>query len=130
MIDSRKLKSVNQWFNKENAKLQRLKDKQGDKKGTTNRQKTLVDKRNRQVNDYMNKTAKMIMDYCITHDIGTLVIDCNETFRRNSDMGKKKKQNFVNILYGKLRFKLEYLCERNGMIFVKQEESYTSKASF
>ena len=34
------------------------------------------------------------------------------------------------IPYGKLREKLEYLCELNGIVFVKQEESYTSKASF
>ncbi len=29
-----------------------------------------------------------------------------------------------------LRSKLEYLCELNGIVFVKQEESYTSKSSF
>ncbi|SDL95422.1 Putative transposase DNA-binding domain-containing protein, partial [Kandleria vitulina] len=32
--------------------------------------------------------------------------------------------------YGQLRSKLEYLCKMNGIIFVKQEESYTSKSSF
>ena len=36
----------------------------------------------------------------------------------------------VNIPYGQLRGKLEYLCELNGIVFVKQEESYTSKSSF
>jgi len=82
MIDGRKLKSVNQWFNKENAKLQRVKDKQGDKKRTTNRQKTLADKRNRQINDYMSKTVKMIINYCTAHDIGTLVVGCNETLKK------------------------------------------------
>ena len=130
IIDGRKLKAVNQWFNKENARLQGIKDRQGDKRRTTNRQKILADKRNRQVNDYMSKTARKIIDYCIAHDIGTLVIGYNETFQRNSDMNKRNNQNFVNIPYGKLRSKLEYLCELNGVVFVKQEESYTSKASF
>ncbi|HCA56257.1 MAG TPA: transposase, partial [Ruminococcaceae bacterium] len=130
IIDGRKLKSVNQWFNKENARLQSIKDRQGDKRRTTNRQKILADKRNRQVNDYMSKTARKIIDYCISHDIGTLVIGYNETFQRDSDMNKRNNQNFVNIPYGKLRSKLEYLCELNGIVFVKQEESYTSKASF
>ena len=130
IIDGRKLKSVNQWFNKENARLQGIKDRQGGKRRTTNRQKILADKRNRQVNDYMSKTARKIIDYCIAHDIGTLVIGYNETFQRNSDMNKRNNQNFVNIPYGKLRSKLEYLCELNGIVFVKQEESYTSKASF
>ncbi|MDE6781085.1 MAG: transposase, partial [Ruminococcus sp.] len=130
IIDGKRLKSVNQWFNKENARLQSIKDKQGDKKRTINRQKILADKRNRQVNDYMSKTAKMIINYCIRHDIGTLVIGYNETFQRNSDIGKQNNQNFVNIPYGKLRSKLKYLCELNSIVFVKQEESYTSKASF
>ena len=130
IIDGRKLKSVNQWFNKENARLQGIKDRQGDKRRTTNRQKILADKRNRQVNDYMSKTAKKIINYCIAHNIGTLVVGYNETFQRNTDIGRQNNQNFVNIPYGKLRSKLEYLCELNGIAFVKQEESYTSKASF
>ena len=45
-------------------------------------------------------------------------------------MGSRNNQSFVNIPYGQLRSKFEYLCELNGIRFVKQEESYTSKASF
>ena len=130
IIDGRRLKSVNQWFNKENSRLQRIKDRQGNKRRTTNRQKILADKKNRQVNDYMNKTAKKIINYCITNNIGTLVVGYNETFQRNTDIGRQNNQNFVNIPCGKLRSKLEYLCELTGIAFVKQEESYTSKASF
>lgn len=130
IIDGRKLKSINQWFNKENARLQGIKDRQGDKRKTTNRQKVLADKRNRQINDYMSKTAKKIIDYCIAHDIGKLITGYNETFQRNPDMNRRNNQNFVNIPYGRLLSKLEYLCELNDIVFVKQEESYTSKASF
>ncbi len=45
-------------------------------------------------------------------------------------MGKQNNQNFVNIPFGKLREKLEYLCKLYGMNYVEQEEGYTSKASF
>jgi IS605 OrfB family transposase len=130
IIDGRRLKSINQWYNKENSRLQSIKDKQGNTRKTTYRQKCLTDKRNRQVNDYMSKAAKKIVDYCIIHDIGTLIIGYNETFQRSSDMSKANNQNFVNIPYGKLRSKLEYLCTLNNIAFTKQEESYTSKASF
>ena len=130
IIDGRRLKSINQWFNKENARLQSIKDKQHFGKKTTNRQKTIARDRNNKVNDYMNKTARKVIDYCITNDIGTLVVGYNETFQHGSNIGKKNNQNFVNISYGQLRNKLEYLCELNNIIFVKQEESYTSKASF
>lgn len=130
IIDGRRLKSINQWFNKENARLQSIKDKQHFGKKTTNRQKAIARDRNNKVNDYMNKAARKIIDYCIVNDIGTLVVGYNETFQRTSHIGRRNNQNFVNIPYGKLRDKLEYLCRLNGIVFVKQEESYTSKASF
>ena len=130
IIDGRKLKSINQWFNKENARLQSIKDKQHFGRKTTNRQKAIARDRNNKVNDYMNKAARKVIDYCINNDIGTLVVGYNETFQRNTDMGKRNNQTFINIPYGQLRDKLAYLCELNDIAFVKQEESYTSKASF
>lgn len=54
----------------------------------------------------------------------------NETFQRSPKLGKKNNQNFLFIPYGKLREKLEYLCELNSITFIRQEESYTSRASF
>lgn len=130
IVDGRRLKSINQWFNKKNARLQSIKDKQHYGKKSTNRQKAISRDRNNKVNDYMSKTARKVIDFCIAHDIGTLIVGYNETFQQNSNIGKTNNQNFVNIPYGRLYDKLEYLCELNGMTFVKQEESYTSKASF
>ena len=51
----------------------------------------------------MNKTARKIIDYCITNDIGTLVAGYNKTFQHSSDIGKVNNQNFVNSLYGQLQ---------------------------
>ena len=130
IIDGKRLKSINQWFNKKNARLQSIKDKQHFSKVTTNRQKDIARDRNNKVNDYMNKAARIIINYCIENDIGTLVVGYNETFQRESRLGKNNNQNFVNIPFGRLLKKFEYLCELNGIVFVKQEESYTSKSSF
>jgi IS605 OrfB family transposase len=131
IIDGRRLKSINQWYNKYNAYLQSIKDKQQfPEKKSTHRQKTIARNRNNRVNDYMNKAARIIIDYCIEHDTGTLICGYNETFQWGSAIGKRNDQNFVNIPFGRLRDKLSYLCELNGITFVKQEESYTSKASF
>ena len=130
IIDGRKLKSINQWFNKENARLQSIKDKQHYGKKSTNRQKAIARDRNNKVNDYMNKAARKVINYCIANDIGNLIVGYNETFQRSSHIGNRNNQNFVNIPYGQLRSKLEYLCKLNGIVFVKQEESYTSKSSF
>jgi len=130
IIDGKRLKSINQWFNKENARLQSIKDKQHFSRKPTNRQKAVARNRNNKVNDYMNKTARRVIDYCTINNIGTLVVGYNETFQHNSHIGKQNNQNFVNIPYGQLRNKLEYLCKLNDIVFVKQEESYTSKSSF
>lgn len=126
----KKLKSINQWFNKYNAKLQSIKDKQGYGKTLTMKQKYIWNKRNNRVNDYLSKSARIIINYCLENNIGTLVCGYNNDFQRNSDIGKKNNQNFVNIPFSKLQSKLEYLCEFYGIKYVDQEESYTSKASF
>lgn len=130
IIDGRRLKSINQWYNKENARLQSIKDKQKFGKKCTNRQNELIKKRNNRVNDYMSKTARIIINYCLSHNIGTLVCGYNVTFQQNSNLGKVTNQNFVNIPFGKLRDKLQYLSKLYGISYVEQEESYTSKASF
>lgn len=44
-------------------------------------------------------------------------------------MGQRNKQNFVQIPHGQLRNQLGNPCERYGICYVEQEESYTSKAS-
>ena len=129
IIDGRKLKSINQYYNKINAKLQSIKDKQKIER-TTLRQKRIARKRNNRINDYLSKAAREIVNYCLNNDIGKLVLGYNEDFQRNSNIGSINNQNFVNIPYGKLRDKLIYLCKLYGIEFKLQEESYTSKASF
>ena len=130
IIDGRRLKSVNQWFNKENARLQSIKDKQRLGKKPANRQKAIARDRSNKVNDYINKAARRIVDYCIANDIGILVLGYNETFQEKPRTGRRNNQNFVNIPFGRLKDRLACLCEQNSIVFVKQEESYTSKASF
>ena len=129
IIDGRKLKSINQYYNKINAKLQSIKDKQKIERITL-RQKRITRKRNNRINDYLSKAARTIVNYCLNNDIGKLVLGYNEDFQRNSNIGSINNQNFVNIPYGKLRDKLIYLCKLYGIGFKLQEESYTSKASF
>ena len=129
IIDGRKLKSINQYYNKTNAKLQSIKDKQKIER-TTLRQKRIARKRNNRINDYLSKAARIIVNYCLNNDIGQIVLGYNEDFQRKSNIGSVNNQNFVNIPYGKLRDKLIYLCKLYGIEFKLQEESYTSKASF
>lgn len=130
IIDGRRLKSINQWYNKQNAKLASIKDKQKYGKSPTNRQRTIARKRNRRVNDYISKACRIVINYCLRNEIGTLVCGHNVTFQRNTNLGKVNNQTFVNIPFGKIREKLQYMCRLYGLEYVEQEESYTSKASF
>lgn len=128
IIDGRRLKSINQWYNKRNAFLQSIKDLQGIK-GLTNRQAGLLDKRNHQVSDYLNKSARYIVDWCEAHQVSKIVVGYNPDLKQSVNMGKRNNQNFTQIPIFTLKRKLESLCERYGIEVVEQEESYTSKAS-
>lgn len=130
ILDGRKLKSYNQWYNKENARLQSIKDKQKLDKSLTKRQASLLRKRENRIRDYLGKTAKTIINYCLEHNIGNLVFGKNKGFQQKSNMGKVNNQTFVQMPFYKLQQKLEYQCEIYGIDMIEQEESYTSKASF
>ena len=129
IVDGRKLKSINQFFNKQNAKLRSIKDKQNIKK-QTKQQYLISRKRKNRVDDYINKTCRYIINYCLSNDIGTLVIGYNQSFQCKANLGKRNNQIFTQLPFGKVREKLEYLCKRYNINYVLQEESYTSKASF
>ncbi len=128
IIDGRWLKSKNQWFNKRRAKLVHHKDKQGIKH-LTKQEALLSYRRKNQVNDYLNKAARYIINFCTSRKIGTIIVGYNPTLKQSTNMGKRNNQNFVQIPIFTLRDKLESLCERYGLNYVEQEESYTSKAS-
>ena len=127
IMDGRKLKSINQYWNKQKAHYQSIADKQGIKK--THRLYRLARKRNNRIQDYIRKTARYIINYCIDHQIGTVVCGYNPDFTRSMNLGKKVNQQFTQISFGNLREAMQNLCERYGIKYIEQEESYTSKAS-
>ena len=129
IVDGKKLKSINQFFNKQNAKLQSIKDKQNIKR-QTKQQYLISHKRKNRADDYINKTCRYVINYCLSNDIGTLVIGYNQSFQNKTNLGKKNNQIFTQLPFGKIREKLEYLCKRYSINYILQEESYTSKASF
>ena len=127
IMDGRKLKSINQYWNKQKAYYQGIADKQRQKK--THRLNSLARKRNNRTQDYIRKVARYIINYCIEHHIGTVVCGYNGDFKRSMNLGKITNQQFTQISFGSLRETLEGLCGRYGMRYIGQEESYTSKAS-
>ncbi|WP_438315556.1 RNA-guided endonuclease InsQ/TnpB family protein [Sporosarcina sp. FA9] len=129
IIDGKRIKSVNQWYNKENARLQSIKDKQ-QIIHLTNGQIRLLRKRNYILRDFLNKTTHYMIQHCLEHGIGKIVVGHNKGWKNKSNMGKQANQRFVQIPHSLLMKKIESMCERYGIQFTRQEESYTSKASF
>lgn len=129
IIDGRKIKSTNQWYNKELSRLSSIKDHQKIK-GCTSKQYQITSKRNRQVTDFIYCASKYIVNYCIAHKIGNLVGGYNDGFQDSVALGKVNNQQFVMLPYGQFKNRLRYLCNIYGITYVEQEESYTSKANF
>jgi IS605 OrfB family transposase len=113
-VDGKPIKSINQWYNKRNACLQSIKDKQGIK-GITNQQVKLVVRRNNQVRDYLNKAPRFIVNHCLDNQIAQLIVGYNPGIKQEINIGKCNNQNFVQIPFYSLRSKLRALCERYGL---------------
>lgn len=94
IMDGKKLKSINYYWNKQNARLQSIKDKQNIK-SYTKKQFVLKRKRENRIKDIIRKSVKYILDYCIQNDIGTIVIGHNKGWKQEINIGKKT----IKILY-------------------------------
>lgn len=95
----------------------------------TPRMLRLMNGRNNRINDYFNKTVKLIINSCLANNVSTIVIGYNKGQKQEINMGRVNNQNTVMIPYYKFRQKLQYQCELHSIKYCPQEESYTSKAS-
>jgi putative transposase len=124
------LKSINQYFNKELARLKSINDRQRKNKENTKRINRLYMVRNRKIRDVMHKLSKAVIEYAMNNKIDTIVIGHNNGWKQSVDIGKKNNQNFVQIPFNMLMNQIYYKGQEYGINVVKQEESYTSKCSF
>ncbi|GAB6768631.1 RNA-guided endonuclease TnpB family protein [Bacillus cereus] len=131
LIDGKKLKSINQYFNKTIRNLQQKNVENGlSKRLVTNKIAALWHKRERQIHGYIAQTVGLLFKKVKEFDIDTIVVGYNAGWKQKSHMGKKNNQTFVQIPFEKLIAAIENKCIKEGIRFFKQEESYTSKASF
>lgn len=126
LIDARAMKAMNQLWNKKVSTR-----KEGKPESYWNSWLDRVTrKRNHQMRDGINKAAKLIIDHCLEHGIGILIIGWNKGFKANANMGRVNNQKFVQMPLGKLKDRLKQLGELHGIRFEETEEAYTSKASY
>lgn len=125
------VKSVNQWYNKQMAKIMSEQTKGTIQKFVpTPESQRLGLRREACISDFMHKTAKRITEWCCKDKIDTIVMGINKGWKQDSNLSKVNNQNFVQIPFYKLQSYVKYLATRHGVLVIEQEESYTSKASF
>ena len=129
IINGKGIKSYNQYWNKQKAKISSDLKKRHNQ-NWSNKLERLTQKRNNKMEYYMHCTSKYVIDYCIAIGGDTIVVGHNKKWKQNSEMNRKVNQEFIQIPYENFINKLKYKCENQGIIFVETEESYTSGTSF
>ncbi len=86
-------------------------------------------KRNCRVENYLHTASKRVIDWCVNHEIGRLIIGYNQNWKQEIKLGKKNNQQFVNIPHYRLIEMLTYKAKLIGIKVIITEESYTSQSS-
>lgn len=142
IINGRGLKSVNQYYNKERARLRKLQAQyhqletiintsQGKKPvyQETKAMLRITAWRNDKIKQFAHKASKRIVDYALSCGANTIVIGNNKSWKRSSNMGKKNNQNFIGIPHKLMIDKIQYKANLVGISVIRTNESYTSQTS-
>lgn len=126
IYSGRQIKSKNRYFNKEVSRLKSCCEK-CNKRKTSGRIHSLYVKRENQLQDMMHKISKHIVATLVKHNVGTLICGKNDGWKDSIHIGKQNNQTFVQIPHDTFISYLRYKCEMQGITFITNEESYTSK---
>ena len=127
LYNGRPIKSINQYYNKINAKLR---SELPDNIKSSKRLKQLSFKRNNKIDYEMHKISTHIINEAVKNNISKIFIGHNIGWKNEINLGRRNNQNFVNVPHTKLFNQLLYKGLLNGIEVIFTEESYTSKASF
>ena len=132
LFKGRFIKSVNQSFMKKKA--ERISLMSRGKETTERVWSKYLDRlsayRTSYIRDCFHKMSKKLLVWCQRNDIGCLVLGSNAFWIQNSCIGTVNNQNFVSIPFEMLKSMIELKACEYGVTVVRNEESYTSKASF
>jgi putative transposase len=126
VVNGRPVKSINQFYNKRRAELQKWLGE----KGASGRLERITTKRTRRIDWYLHTASRRIIELLVAAGIGTLCIGKNPLWKQQANLGRRNNQNFVSVPHARFIEKLTYQAELVGIQVKITEESYTSKASF
>ncbi|MDZ4196310.1 MAG: transposase [Candidatus Izemoplasmatales bacterium] len=126
LLDGKRLKSMNQHYHKQIAKLASLRPNQD---VLTKQMIKLIDKRNHQMTYGIYKAAKLILDHALKQEVGLIIIGYNENFK-DERLSDTYNQWTKSIPLARLRDRILYLAKQEGITAKVINEAYTSKASY
>lgn len=131
LVKDKTLKSINQFANKEIARIHSAQTilKPNSKVVSSKQLMKVYQKRNRRIEHFMYCTASIVLKFCLDNNVSKLVIGKNKDWKHDVKLRKDIKQNFIQIPFNKLIFKIKEKLSCYGIEVLEQEESYTSKAS-
>lgn len=98
---------------------------------STKRMKKLQRIRHNKITDYMHKSSRFILNYCMEHDIGVIVIGKNDGWKqglkKKKQLNRKVRQEFTFIPFNMLIEKLRYKADLVGIEVKETTEEYTSQ---
>jgi putative transposase len=131
IINGKILKSYNQHYNEQKAFLyQSLAKCQQTNIYTSKRLRNLDYKHYCYLNNAMHQMSHYIINYCITHNIGTIVIGHNQQWKQSINLGKANNYTFCMLTHTQLINQIKNKANVCGIDVIVIEEEYTSKASF
>jgi IS605 OrfB family transposase len=126
LVNGRPVKSINQFYIKRRAELQKWLGTMG----TSRRLERITTTRTRRIDHYLHTASRRIIDLLMAEGIGTLCIGKNPLWKQQVRMGTRANHNFVQVPFARFIEMLTYKAELVGIQARLTEESYTSKASF
>ena len=128
VVKGKVFKAVNQWFNKELARLRHQYAAQGIKTGPA--LLWLLWWRATFFATWFHRLSAWIVQWCQWNHIEQLVVGRTPFWKQEVSLGKVTNQNFVCIPFALLQNQLQYKCTEWGMKYTPITEEYTSKCSF
>ena len=127
VVKGSKIKSINQGYNRLIAKAQ---SKLPTNQRTSKHIHRLWRNRELKLQSELHKITSFLSLYFDEMSVEKVFVGKNVGWKQEVSLGKKKNQIFVNIPFNTFISQLTYKCKLRGIEVVKQEESYSSKASF
>ena len=127
------------WFDKEIARLQSISAGQQAAQGVqypklSKKVLRLYERRRDVQTDFLHKSARFLVNYCVHHNLNTIVVGDWTKIRENKDgsaknwgaNGNAKLHSFPYLTFYKL---MRYKCALAGIRFIVRSEAWTSQCS-